>query len=165
MNSRYIMPLKRRRLLKTDYSKRLALVKSGIPRAVIRRSLKHMRVDIAEYGESGDRIVTHGCTVELKKFGWKSPTGNTPSSYLAGYLTGLRARKKGVEKVVVDLGRQKVVKGSKLMACVKGMIDAGLEVPANEELFPDESRIQGKHLKTVGESEVERVKKVMEESL
>jgi large subunit ribosomal protein L18 len=162
---KYVMPLKRRRLLKTDYSKRLALVKSGLPRAVIRKSLKHMRVDIAEYGESGDRIISHGCTVELKKFGWKSPTGNTPSSYLAGYLAGLRARKKGVEKVVVDLGRQKVVKGSKLLASIKGIRDAGIEVPADEDFFPDDSRIQGKHLKTVGENEVDRVKKLMEESL
>ncbi|MEM3256000.1 MAG: 50S ribosomal protein L18, partial [Thermoplasmatales archaeon] len=104
-------------------------------------------------------------TIDLKKFGWKAPTGNTPAAYLAGYLAGLRAKKKGIEKVIVDLGMQNVVKGSRLVSCVKGLRDAGLIVPFDEELFPDESRILGKHLRTVDEKGVEEVKKMMEGSL
>jgi large subunit ribosomal protein L18 len=164
MKSRYVMPLKRRRLKKTDYKKRLGLIKGGLPRAVIRKSIKNMRVDIAEYAVSGDKIIAHGCTVELKKYGWKSPTGNTPSSYLAGYLAGLRAKKKGIKKVNADLGRQKVIKGSKLMASIQGLIDSGVKVPVSKKFLPHNDRITGKHLKTIEENSVETVKKAMEES-
>ncbi|MCL4334194.1 MAG: 50S ribosomal protein L18 [Candidatus Thermoplasmatota archaeon] len=165
MKSRYIMPLKRRRLKKTDYRKRLALVKSGMPRAVIRKSIKNMLVDIAEYETKGDRIIAHASTVELKKFGWESPTGNTPSAYLAGYLVGLKAKKKGVKKVIVDLGRQKVVKGGKLMASVQGLVDSGIKVPVDKKFLPHKDRLAGKHLKTIKENAIEQVKKAMEESL
>ncbi len=164
MNSRYIMPLKRRRLQKTDYRKRLALIKSDSPRAIIRKSLKNMQVDIAEYAVNGDRIVAHGSTVELKKFGWTSPTGNMPASYLAGYLVGIRAKKKGIKHVVVDLGRQKVIRGNKLMASVQGMLDSGLKVPVSKKFLPHKDRLAGKHLKTVQENSIEQVKKAMEES-
>ncbi|MGC8546655.1 MAG: 50S ribosomal protein L18 [Thermoplasmata archaeon] len=165
MHSRYIMPLKRRRLNITDYRKRLALIKTGVPRAVIRKSLKNMKVDIVEYRPSGDRVLAHGCTVELKKFGWKGPTGNTPAAYLSGYLAGLRAKSKGIERVYVDMGRQKVIKGSKLMASVKGLIDSGVEVPVDKKFLPSEDRIVGKHLETVAEGSVKSVKKAMEELL
>ncbi|MEM0134834.1 MAG: 50S ribosomal protein L18 [Thermoplasmatales archaeon] len=165
MKSRYIMPLKRRRLKKTDYKRRLALIKAGIPRAVVRKSLKNMKVDIAEYAVNGDKIVAHGSTIELKKFGWRSPTGNTPASYLAGYLVGIRAKKKGIKKVIVDLGRQKVVKGGKLMASVQGLIDSGLKVPVNKKILPHKDRLYGKHLKTIKDNSIDEVKKAMEESL
>jgi Ribosomal protein L18 len=165
MHSRYIMPLKRRRLNKTNYRKRLALVKTGVPRAVIRKSLKHTRVDIVEYRPSGDRVVSHGCTIELKKFGWKAPTGNLPSAYLAGYMSGLRARKKGITKVYADLGLQKVVKGGRLMAAIKGLLDAGIEIPVDEDLLPDESHLKGEHLESVDNKSIEIVKKAMEELL
>ncbi len=165
MHSRYIMPLKRRRLNKTDYRKRLALIKTGVPRAVIRKSLIHMRVDIVEYRPSGDRVISHGCTIELKKYGWKGPTGNIPSAYLAGYMSGLRAKKKGITKAHADLGLQKPVKGGRLMAAIKGLIDAGLEVPVDEDMLPDESHLKGEHLNSLDSKSVEVVKKAMEELL
>jgi large subunit ribosomal protein L18 len=34
-----------------------------------------------------------------------------------------------------------------MAAALKGVIDAGLEVPASEETFPPEERINGEHLK------------------
>jgi large subunit ribosomal protein L18 len=33
-----------------------------------------------------------------------------------------------------------------MAAALKGIIDAGLQVPANEETFPAEERINGEHL-------------------
>ena len=33
-----------------------------------------------------------------------------------------------------------------MAAALKGVIDAGVEVPANEETFPSEDRINGEHL-------------------
>lgn len=165
MRSRYVMPLKRRRLQMTDYRKRLALIKSGIPRAVIRKSLKNMKVDITEYNVSGDKVVAHGCTVELKKYGWNSPTGNIPSAYLAGYLSGIKAKRKGIKKVIVDFGRQKVVKGSRIMASVSGLVDSGVKVPVDKKFLPHKDRTAGKHLKTIPEETISSAKKAMEESL
>lgn len=165
MRSRYVMPLKRRRLKKTDYRKRLALIKGGIPRAVIRKSIKNTNVDIVEYRSSGDMVLAHGNTVELKKYGWKSPTGNIPSSYLAGYLSGIRAKKKGVKKVNADLGRQRVIKGSKLMASIQGILDSGVKIPVSKKFLPKKDRLTGKHLKTIEENSIDAVKKAMEESL
>ena len=34
-----------------------------------------------------------------------------------------------------------------MAAALKGVVDAGLKIPANEETFPAESRINGEHLK------------------
>ena len=34
----------------------------------------------------------------------------------------------------------------RMAAALKGVIDAGLEVPANSETFPPEERINGEHL-------------------
>ena len=34
-----------------------------------------------------------------------------------------------------------------MAAVVKGVVDAGLKVPSNEETFPSEERINGEHLK------------------
>ena len=34
-----------------------------------------------------------------------------------------------------------------MAAVVKGVIDAGIKVPSNEETFPSEERINGEHLK------------------
>ena len=34
-----------------------------------------------------------------------------------------------------------------MAAALKGVIDAGLDVPADSETFPSESRINGEHLK------------------
>lgn len=165
MHSRYIIQLKRRRLNKTNYRKRLALVKTGVPRAVIRKSLMHTRVDIVEYRPSGDRVISHGCTVELRKFGWKGPTGNIPSAYLAGYMSGVRAKKSGVNRVYVDIGLQKPVKGGRLMAAVKGLLDAGIDIPVDEDMLPDKKHLNGEHLESIDGKSIEIVKKAMEELL
>jgi large subunit ribosomal protein L18 len=33
-----------------------------------------------------------------------------------------------------------------MAAALKGVVDAGLEVPANEETFPPQDRLNGEHL-------------------
>jgi hypothetical protein len=80
-------------------------------------------------------------------------------------MSGLRARKKGITKVYADLGLQKVVKGGRLMAAIKGLLDAGIEIPVDEDLLPDESHLKGEHLESVDNKSIEIVKKAMEELL
>jgi large subunit ribosomal protein L18 len=143
---KYISIYRRRREGKTDYHKRLKLLSSGIPRIVIRKSLKHMYVQIVKYNADGDIILCSATTKELVKYGWNISTGNLSSAYLAGVLVGIKAKKEGIDVAIVDFGLFSTTKGSKMYSAVKGAIDAGLQVNCSEEVFPDEERIKGNHI-------------------
>ena len=54
---RYRIKPRRRREGKTDYRSRLALLKSGKTRIVVRRSLSQMRVQFIAYHENGDTVI------------------------------------------------------------------------------------------------------------
>ena len=69
---------------------------------------------------------------------------NLPSAYLTGFLAGLRAKSKGIDNAVLDIGLNPPVKGSKVYAALKGVVDAGLDVPVDPETFPAEERINGR---------------------
>ena len=113
----------------TDYQLRLKLLKSDMTRAVVRGSNKNMLVQFVNYGENGDAIVTSAKSVELVKLGFTLNTGNIVASYLTGYLAGKRLLKKGFDsEVVVDLGLQSSLYGSRLYAAVKGIKDSGINV-------------------------------------
>ena len=139
------MPFKRRFEEKTNYKKRLGLLSSKKPRLVVRKSVKHTRAQIIEYEPKGDKTIVSATTQELEKLGWKYSTSDIPAAYLVGLLVGRKAKKK-IKDVVVDLGTQKNVKGSKLYAVVKGVIDSGIEVPCSEEVLPSEERLRGEHI-------------------
>jgi large subunit ribosomal protein L18 len=78
--------------------------------------------------------------------GWKHSTKNLPASYLTGLLLAKKAQEKGVKDAILDLGLQTPLKGSRLYAALKGVIDGGLDVPASEEVFPNEDRLKGSHV-------------------
>jgi large subunit ribosomal protein L18 len=94
----------------------------------------------------GDSTVASAISTELANHGWVAGTGNTPSAYLTGLLAGLRAKSRGVKDAVLDLGLNPPVKGSRVYAALKGAIDAGLEIPHNPEVLPDDARISGEHI-------------------
>ena len=144
----YVVKYRRRRENKTDYRKRLKLLKSGKPRLVVRRFLNNIQAQIIEYDEKGDRtlITVHSKILE-KKYGWKGHRGNLPTAYLVGLLIGLEAKKRGINEVILDIGRYESTKGNSLYAVLKGALDAGLDIPHSEEILPDESRIKGEHIK------------------
>lgn len=141
-------PLKRKRLGKTDYRARLKLLAGKKPRLVVRKSLKNIIVQIVEFHSNGDKIVVSASTKELQKiYGWDIARRNTPAAYLTGYLAGIKAKGKNMKEAIADLGFQTIGKGSLVLAAVKGAVDAGLKIPHNPESFPNEERIQGKHIK------------------
>jgi large subunit ribosomal protein L18 len=137
---------RRRREQKTNYRQRLALLKSGKPRLVVRRALNNIRVQLVRYERDGDTVVVEANSRELRKHGWLAHCGSTPAAYLTGLLAGLKAMKAGVEEVVADLGLQTSVKGSSLYAAVHGAKDAGLSIPVGKEILPDSGRISGRHI-------------------
>jgi large subunit ribosomal protein L18 len=144
----YKMPFRRRREGKTDYKRRLRLLLSKKPRLVVRKSLKYIRAQIVEFNKKGDRTLVFAISKQLKNFGWNYSCDNLPASYLTGLLVGKRALEKGVKEAVLDLGLNPSTKGSRIYACVKGALDAGLKVNVSEEVLPSEERIKGMHIST-----------------
>ncbi len=130
----------------TNYRKRLALLKSEAPRAVVRKSLQHIIIQLVTTGEKGDKVLATADSKELPKYGWGINGGNLPAAYLTGYLIGLRAKKK-VSRAVLDMGLRVSTRGAGIYAAVKGMVDAGLEIPHDEDVLPDPARITGKHIR------------------
>ena len=144
---RYHVKPRRRREGKTEYRKRLRLLKSGNIRMVVRKSIKNTQVQFVGYKEEGDDVFVSANSKELvNKYNWKYSTSTTPAAYLTGLLAGKRARDKGIEECVLDIGRNVPVKGSKIFATLKGVIDAGIKCPLNKEKIPNEERLTGKHL-------------------
>lgn len=137
------VPFRRRREGKTNYRKRLTLLKSGKPRAVVRKTLGKTIVQIVEYRPGGDRIRATAVSSELGKHGWKHSFSNTPASYLTGLLAGKRAIKKGISEAILDIGLRVPVKGSKVFAALKGLVDAGMDIPHGENIIPSEDVIKG----------------------
>lgn len=140
---RYHVPLRRRREGKTDYRRRLGLLKSRKPRVVVRKKLANVIVQVVAFKAEGDSILAHAEARELKKLGWEASLKNTPAAYLTGLLAGSRAARKGVVEGVLDIGRQAPTKGGKLFAAVKGVVDAGVKVPHGKEMLPPEERLMG----------------------
>ena len=143
---RYNVQYRRKRQGKTNYKKRLKLLLAEKPRLVIRVFLKNTYAQIVEYVPEGDNIVASATSRDLEKLGWKHNKGNVPAAYLTGLLAGKKAVEAGVKEVILDLGLRSPSKGSRIYACLKGVVDAGLEVAHSEEIFPDESRIKGEHI-------------------
>lgn len=146
MDARHRVSFRRRREGKTDYRARLALIKSNLPRAVVRRTLKNINIQFIEYDVKGDRVLVAATATELKKFGWTRSTSNVSAAYLAGWLAGKRALQKGIESAVLDMGLRRPSRGNKTFAALKGLLDAGVEIPHGEGIFPSEDRIQGTHI-------------------
>jgi len=140
-----VMQYRRKREGRTDYKKRLKMLVSGIPRLVVRRSNKNIVVQVVDYSDDGDHVITSANSSELKKLGWKHATGNLPAAYLTGMLAAQKSKKKDVTKAIVDFGLQPKA-CSRLYAAVKGAKDNGMDIPASDDIFPSEDRLSGKHI-------------------
>lgn len=138
----YAVAFRRRRKNLTNYSKRLALLKSNISRMVVRKSSKAVLVEFILFDPKGDKTIVSVHSNKLKEYGW-SPRCNTPSAYLCGLVAGKLAKQKGIEKFVLDIGMQTPSKGSVVFAAAKGALDAGLQTNIDSKMI-DEERISGK---------------------
>lgn len=153
-----IVSFKRRRDEKTNYKKRLALLKSEKARLVIRKSLSNISVQFINFKPTGDETLASAVSTELKKFGW-TKCGNVPAAYLTGLLAGKKAKEKNIKEAVLDLGLQTSTKGSRLYAALKGVVDSGINVPHSKDILPSEERINGKHISEEITKQIEDVKK------
>lgn len=127
---------RRRRESLTNYKKRLALVKSGAERVVIRKSNKAIIGQTIKYSENGDIVTARADSHDLQKsFGWPS-RANKPTAYLTGMLLAKKAPK-GNRGFILDIGLSSSVKNSIPFIFAKGCIDGGMDLKAN--LNVDES--------------------------
>jgi len=160
MKSRKILPLKRRREGKTNYRKRLALLKFGKPRVVIRKSNKYITLQLVEFDLKNFREITRFSFIskKLENFGWNYAKNNLPASYLSGLAFGLICKKNGISEGVLDLGLNRVTKGNRIFSALLGCIDAGLKIPHSEKNLPPEERVKGAHISQEVVKKFEEVK-------
>lgn len=143
---RFRVPMRRRQTGRTNYRHRLALLKSRVPRLVVRRSNRAVTVQFIDFTPKGDVVRVAATSRELAATGWDHAGPTTPAAYLTGLLAGTRAKAAGLTQAVLDLGRFVPTPGGRAFAALKGVLDAGVKVPHDPEVLPDTQRLEGEHL-------------------
>lgn len=142
--STYVPLLRRRRSGATDYKARKRAVVSQRTLLVMRISSKNASAQFVKPTVTGDVVLASAHSSALRKLGWTGPLRSTPACYLLGLLAGKRGLEKGVKSAILYTGSGQFVKGSRMTAFLKGVVDSGVEVPVGEGVFPEEDRITGK---------------------
>lgn len=152
INGNYTISVRRKRQKKTNYKRRLAYIKSGLTRLVIRPTTNNVNVQLVNYSELGDEVLVSVNVFSLRKIGWKYSGGNIPSAYLCGLLIG-KSKAKGItDEVIVDLGLSHVVLKSRLFAVVKGAKEAGLNINVDDSALPPEEVVVGTPIENYAKS-------------
>lgn len=139
------VPLQRRRREGvTDYRSRKRAITSQRVLLVVRVSNKNVSSQFVMPKVNGDVVLSSAHSRELIKLGWHGSLKSTPACYLLGMLAGKRALGKGVKEAVLYNGLSPFVRGGRVSAFAKGVVEAGVEVPVGEGAFPSEERLTGK---------------------
>jgi len=131
------------------------------PRIVCRKTNKYIIGQYVESREAKDKVIVGIDSRELLKYGWPESARGSLKSLPACYLTGLLLGKKVADikdkaEGVFDMGLLRNVPKSRAYAFLKGVIDAGIDAKAKEEIFPEEGRLKGSHLKN--KIDIEKIK-------
>ena len=140
----YIATLKRIRNGRTNYRKRAALLLSRRRFVTITVSDENVQSQIAYPMSKGDVTITSSHSRELTRFGWNGSLNSLPACYLTGLLLGRKSLRKEVDEAVLYTGKNPFT--SRVAACLKGIIDSGMKVPASDSSFPPEERLVGNHI-------------------
>ena len=128
---------------KTNYRKRLILLKGSLPRLVVRKTNRYVIIQIIESKNAQDKVVNSVNTRDLLKYGWpddkKGSLKSITACYLGGFLIGKKSK---VKKVILDIGLIPNTKGSRVYAVVKGILDSGIEINCDKDVFPSEEKIK-----------------------
>lgn len=151
---------KRRKQHKTDYGKRRKLLKSEKARIVFRKTSTYLIAQYTTSTHAQDAVKISYTSKNLLNYGWpKEQMGSLksiPAAYLLGLLIGTNIKdKKGV---IVDAGMTRTIYKNRFYGFLKGLIDAGLEITCKEEAFPEQERIEGKHMKKDFSSHFKQIK-------
>jgi len=143
---RYFVPFRRRREGKTDYYQRTRLVVADAPRMVVRKTNRHIIIQLVTAEMDGDRTLVSANSAELEKYGYAGSTSNTPAAYLTGMLFAVKAKKAQQERAILDIGLNRATRGARGFAALKGAVEAGLDIPYGEEILPSNERAKGAHI-------------------
>ena len=124
----------------------------------VKISNENTQVQIHQPQLSGDKVVASAHSRFLIDKGWKGSRKNISAAYLTGYFAGKKALAKGIKEAILYSGTDSYTQ--RMAAALKGVIDSGLTVPADEETFPPEERIKGEHLKV--KNDVTKVKSTID---
>ncbi|HXW36872.1 MAG TPA: 50S ribosomal protein L18 [Nitrososphaerales archaeon] len=144
MTDGYVPIYRRRREGLTDYGARKKAVTSRHTLLAVRITDKNVTSQFLLPKEGGDEVLSSSHSRQLLKLGWKGSLKSTPACYLLGLYSGKRALEKGVKAAVLYNGVEPFVRGSRVAAFVKGVVDAGVSVPVGEEALPSQERVSGK---------------------
>ena len=155
---------KRRRNGRTDYRRRMRMLRGGVPRAVVRVSNTQVTCQLVEFGMGGDSILASVSGNTLAKHGWPAGASrkSVPACYVAGYALAKSAIAAGHDSAILDIGLAASSPGSRIFSALRGMVDAGLDVPHGEDVLPDDDRINGTHIDDSIAAAVEAAKKAIE---
>jgi large subunit ribosomal protein L18 len=144
---RYKVPFRRRREGKTNYHVRYRLILSKKPRVVVRKSNASTTLQLVVAEQLGDKTLLTVNSKELENFGYTLSKSNLPAAYLTGLLFGKKMLALGKEEGIADIGLHASTRGNRIYAAIKGVVDAGVNVPHSSEIFPEDGRIRGEHIK------------------
>lgn len=154
----YSKILRRLREEKTNYKKRGTMLMGKRDFITVNITNQNTQVQILTPGMTGDTVIASAHSRYLLEKGWKGSRKSVPAAYLTGYMAGKKALGKGAKGAIMYTGTRRFTQ--RMAAALKGIIDAGLEVPADPERFPAEGRINGEHL-TV-KNEVSKIKSAID---
>ena len=153
---------RRRREHKTDYGKRIKILKGNVPRIIFRKSNKYVIAQYVSSKEAQDKVEFGMSSKDLLKHGWPEENQGSlkslSASYLLGLLMGKKIVKESLETPIVDFGMQRVLHKTKTYAFLNGLVNAGVKIKYDEKFFPEEDRIKGKHMKKDISSSFEQLK-------
>ena len=156
---------RRRQSGQTDYHRRLKLLRGRKARAVVRVSNTRVTCQMVNWSAGGDMVVASVTGSDLtKKYDWPADFSqkSVPACYLAGFALGKEAISKGCTEAVLDIGLAGSTVGGRVFSALKGMIDAGMEIPHSEVVLPEDDRIKGEHISDKIGSAVEATKNKIE---
>ena len=140
----YVHTLKRIRTHKTNYRKREALLISKQNFVTIKITNQNLVAQILKPEIRGDRVKVSTHSRELRRHGWKGSLNSLPACFLVGILLGKKALEKGVKNAILYIGNKQFT--SRVAACAKGIVHAGVNIPISSESFPSEQRLNGQHI-------------------
>jgi large subunit ribosomal protein L18 len=146
----YVHTLKRIRDRKTNYHKRASLLLSKKRFITIKVTNQNILTQILEPSISGDKVITSAHSTNLPKLGWKGSLNSLPACYLTGLLLGKKGIFKGIDDAILYTGKDTFTE--RISACLKGLIDGGIDIPSSEDSFPSSERISGEHISAYASS-------------
>ena len=140
----YSKILRRLREEKTNYKKRGTMLMGKRDFITVNITNENTQVQILKPGMTGDKVIASAHSRYLLEKGWKGSRKSIPAAYLTGYLAGKKALGQGAKGAILYTGTRRYTQ--RVAAALKGVVDAGVEVPADAETFPTDERINGEHL-------------------